>query len=111
MFKCDCGIGSDTRGSAWRVLDTIIIVFPSWAQEANKSRIASAFSTDELMARIRALGCRSEAQFIGGELSIETITIYPQKLEVIIDENVIVLSVKEILDRVWGLDSETDVSK
>lgn len=87
------------------------------------------FSTDELMARIRALGRRSEAQFIGGELSIGAITINPQQLEVIVAGNTIAISVKEmqllelltrnkeqaltkeqILDRVWGLDSEADVS-
>jgi Response regulators consisting of a CheY-like receiver domain and a winged-helix DNA-binding domain len=87
------------------------------------------FSTDELMARIRALGRRSEAQFIGGELSVGAVAINPQQLEVIVAGKAITLSVKEmqllelltrnkeqtltkeqILDRVWGLGSETDIS-
>jgi Response regulators consisting of a CheY-like receiver domain and a winged-helix DNA-binding domain len=87
------------------------------------------FSTDELMARIRALGRRSEAQFIGGELSIGDMRIIPQQLEVEISGGITSLTIKEmqllellarnkgqvlskeqILDRVWGLDSEADMS-
>jgi len=81
------------------------------------------------MARIRALSRGNENKFIGGEISIDTICINPQKLEVTISENIITLSVKEmqllelfarnkgqtltkeqILNKVWGLDSEAELN-
>lgn len=89
--------------------------------------LVKPFSTDELIARIRALGRRSEAQFIGGELSIGRLAIRPSQLEVICGGETISLTMKEmqllellarnqgqvlgkeqILDRVWGFDSEAD---
>ena len=85
------------------------------------------FSTDELMARIRALGRRGEAQLGPGRLKAGGLRIAPQQLEVECGGSTIPLTVKEmqllellvrnkgqtlskeqILDRVWGLDNEAD---
>lgn len=86
------------------------------------------FSTEELMARIRALGRRSEAQFIGGDFIIGAMNITPQQLAVEVNGSKITLTVKEmqllellarnkgqslskeqILDRVWGLDCDAEI--
>lgn len=87
------------------------------------------FSTEELMARIRALTRRKDTLFIGQKTSIGQLTIEPQKLEVIVAGEVTRLSIKEmqllelllrnagqvltkdqIFERVWGLDSDSDIS-
>lgn len=87
------------------------------------------FSTKELMARIRALARRRETFFVGKEVALGGLKALPQKLEAIVDDQVIILSVKEmqllelllfnagqvltkeqIFDRVWGFNSDADLS-
>ncbi len=86
------------------------------------------FSTEELMARIRALSRRSESLFIGGKISIGTLDIDPVSLTVIYGDENVKLTVKEmqllellarnknqvltkeqIFERVWGFDSDADL--
>lgn len=90
--------------------------------------LVKPFSTDELLARIRALGRRKEAQLIGEKLKIGSMSINPRQLEVDVNGLVITLTLKEIqllellarnrrqvlskeqiLDRVWGLNSDTEI--
>ncbi|MGL5434473.1 MAG: response regulator transcription factor [Lachnospiraceae bacterium] len=87
------------------------------------------FSTEELMARIRALTRRRETLFVGEKTTLGRLSIEPQKLEATVTEEVVRLSVKEmqllellllnagqvltkeqIFERIWGFDSETDIS-
>lgn len=87
------------------------------------------FSTDELMARIRALIRRRDAPFLGEKISLGRLVIEPQKLEADIDGELIRLSAKEmqllellirnarqvltkeqIFDRIWGFDSDADIN-
>lgn len=86
------------------------------------------FSTEELMARIRALGRRREKLFIEEKATLGRLAIEPQKLEAAVDSEVIRLSVKEmqllelllrnagqvltkeqIFERVWGVDSDSEI--
>lgn len=90
--------------------------------------LVKPFSTDELLARIRALGRRKEAQLISEKLKIGSMSINPRQLEVDVNGLVITLTLKEIqllellarnrrqvlskeqiLDRVWGLNSDTEI--
>ncbi len=87
------------------------------------------FSTDELMARIRALGRRGKAPLGPGKLKAGGLRIAPQQLEVECGGITVSLTAKEmlllellvrnkgqtlskeqILDRVWGLDNEADLA-
>lgn len=86
------------------------------------------FSTEELMARIRALARRKEKLFTDEKILLGGLSIEPQKLEVVVADNVLQLSVKEmqllellvrnagqvltkeqIFERVWGFDSDSDI--
>ena len=87
------------------------------------------FSTKELMARIRALARRRETRFVGKTVTLGGLNALPQKLEAVVDGQVIRLSVKEmqllelllrnagqvlikeqIFERVWGFNSDADIS-
>ena len=87
------------------------------------------FSTKELMARIRALARRRETPFVGKAVALGGLSAQPQKLEAVVAGQVIRLSVKEmqllelllrnagqvltkeqIFDRVWGFNSDADLS-
>lgn len=87
------------------------------------------FSTDELMARIRAIGRRDKSLFIANEMTIGALRIRPRELEVHMGAEVITLTLREmqllelltrnrgqtiekeqILDRVWGFDSEAETA-
>ena len=86
------------------------------------------FSTEELMARIRALARRKEKLFTDEKILLGGLSIEPQKLEVVVADEVLQLSVKEmqllellvrnagqvltkeqIFERVWGFDSDSDI--
>ena len=86
------------------------------------------FSTEELMARIRALARRKEKLFTDEKMLLAGLSIEPQKLEVVVADDVLQLSVKEmqllellvrnagqvltkeqIFERVWGFDSDSDI--
>ncbi len=86
------------------------------------------FSTEELMARIRALARRRETLFTGEKVTLGGMAAQPQKLEVVVRGEAIRLSVKEmqllelllrnagqvltkeqLFERAWGLDSDSDI--
>lgn len=87
------------------------------------------FSTDELLARIRALG-RRQAELIDGEsLQAASLVLHPMRGEVECGGKLVKLTMKEaqllelflrnkgqvitreqILDRVWGLDCEVEMN-
>ncbi|SHK70210.1 DNA-binding response regulator, OmpR family, contains REC and winged-helix (wHTH) domain [Desulforamulus aeronauticus DSM 10349] len=87
------------------------------------------FSTGELLARVRALGRRKLAQLGGEKIEAYGLTLDPLRCELTKGEEVIKLTLKEslllellmrnvgqvitkeqILDRVWGLDSDVEIS-
>lgn len=87
------------------------------------------FATDELLARIRALGRRNSDTLINDVLSISTTTFDPlkcevennglvtklthkesQMLELFIRNKNQVITREQILDRVWGIDSEVEIN-
>ncbi len=86
------------------------------------------FSTEELMARIRALARRRETLFTGEKVTLGGMAAQPQKLEVVVRGEAIRLSIKEmqllelllrnagqvlskeqLFERAWGLDSDSDI--
>ncbi len=87
------------------------------------------FSTDELLARIRALGRRQSEVTQGDSLQAAALILHPMRGEVECGDSLIKLTMKEaqllelflrnkgqvitkdqILDRVWGIDSEVDLN-
>ena len=91
--------------------------------------VVKPFSTDELLARLRALTRRKSKDFVGDTVSIAGLTLNPLRGEVTKGNSVIHLSVKEsllldllmrnlgqvmtkerILEKVWGYNSDTDIA-
>lgn len=91
--------------------------------------LVKPFATDELMARIRALGRRSENKLSDNILKVGSLSFDPQRLEIYHERKVIKLTVKEsqllellirncnqvltkeqIFDRVWGFDDVTEIN-
>ncbi|NTV89228.1 MAG: response regulator transcription factor [Clostridiales bacterium] len=91
--------------------------------------LVKPFSTDELLARIRALSRRQSELLQGEALQVSCLYLYPLKSEAVYDNETIKLTLKEtqllelfirnkgqvitreqILDRVWGLDSEVEMN-
>lgn len=87
------------------------------------------FSTDELLARLRALGRRPPSQIQGETLTMAGFTYKPLHCELSKDNQTVKLTLKEslllelfmrnpgqvitkeqILDRVWGLDTDVEVN-
>ncbi|AFM39750.1 response regulator with CheY-like receiver domain and winged-helix DNA-binding domain [Desulfosporosinus acidiphilus SJ4] len=87
------------------------------------------FSTDELLARLRALGRRIQGQIQGDTLTMAGVMFKPQHCELTKDDHTIKLTLKEslllelfmrnpgqvitkeqILDRVWGLESDVEAN-
>ncbi len=91
--------------------------------------LVKPFSTDELLARIRALSRRQSELLQGDALQVSSLFLYPLKSEAVYGNTTIKLTLKEtqllelfirnkcqvitreqILDRVWGLDSEVEMN-
>lgn len=91
--------------------------------------LVKPFAIEELMARIRALSRRRDTPFVGEKLTLGKLVIDPQKLEASMGHEVVRLSLREmqllelllrnagqvltkeqIFERVWGFDSECDIS-
>ncbi|MBA9084875.1 DNA-binding response OmpR family regulator [Fontibacillus solani] len=91
--------------------------------------LVKPFSTEEFIARVRALGRRSTNKFIGDQLRIASLTFDPLRCEVICGNTLIKLTLKEaqllelfmrnhgqvltreqILERVWGLESNVEMN-
>lgn len=91
--------------------------------------LVKPFSTEELMARIRALGRRKSDLLQSERLEIGSLILYPSRSEAECEKGLIKLTLKEaqllelfirnsgqvitreqILDRVWGLDSEVEMN-
>jgi len=91
--------------------------------------LVKPFSSEELLARIRALSRRQTDVFHSDELTLAGVTLCPLKSEIAYKNKTIKLTTKEtqllelffrnkghvltrgqILDRVWGLDSDVDMS-
>ncbi|WP_461568765.1 response regulator transcription factor [Thermincola ferriacetica] len=91
--------------------------------------LVKPFATEELLARIRALARRRSDQFHSEKIQVGSLTLDPLHCEVTYGNNKIRLTVKEtkllelfmrnpgqvitkeqILDRVWGLDSEVELN-
>ncbi|MCX7709339.1 MAG: response regulator transcription factor [Clostridia bacterium] len=87
------------------------------------------FSTEELLARIRALGRRSQSSLLGDKIIIGALTLDPLRCEAAYGNETVKLTIKEaqllellmrnhgqvltkeqILDRIWGFDNEVDVN-
>ncbi|MEK3791119.1 response regulator transcription factor [Paenibacillus sp. FSL R7-0204] len=87
------------------------------------------FSVDEFVARVRALGRRSEAAFTDNKVKIAALTFDPLLGEAICDSTTIkftqkeaqlldllirnqghVLTKEQILERVWGFDTDVEMS-
>lgn len=91
--------------------------------------LVKPFSTEELLARIRALGRRQFDLLQSEKLEIGTLVLYPSRSEAECEDKLVRLTLKEtqllelfirnkgqvitrdqILDRVWGLDSEVEMN-
>lgn len=87
------------------------------------------FSTEELLARIRALGRRQNEQFHNDTIQVGSLVLDPKRSEATCGNETIKLTLKEvqllelfmrnkaqviskeqILDKVWGLDSEVEMN-
>lgn len=87
------------------------------------------FATEELLARIRALGRRQSEQLQGEEIRAASLVLHPQRSEVSSGESKIRLTLKEsqllelfmrnfgqvitkeqILDRVWGFHTDVEIN-
>ena len=87
------------------------------------------FATEELLARVRALARRKNEQFTGEKLQVASLVLDPLKCEIICENEKAKLTLKEsqllelfmrnrgqvitkeqILDRVWGLDSDVELN-
>ncbi|HEX3015576.1 MAG TPA: response regulator transcription factor [Desulfobacteria bacterium] len=91
--------------------------------------LVKPFATEELLARVRALSRRQHTRLQGQTIEYAGLTFDPLRCEVSIDGDTIKLTLKEsllldlllrnpgqvitkeqILDRVWGLDSEVEAN-
>lgn len=91
--------------------------------------VVKPFSTEELLARLRALSRRKSKDFVGDTITAAGLTLNPLRGEVVKGGSVIHLSVKEsllldllmrnlgqvitkerILEKVWGYNSDTDIA-
>ncbi|NPV89146.1 MAG: response regulator transcription factor [Firmicutes bacterium] len=91
--------------------------------------LATPFSTEELLARLRALTRRRGRKFVGNTISVAGMTLDPLRGEVMIKQRVIHLTIKEasllellmlncgqvvtkerIFEKVWGYCSESDIA-
>ncbi len=91
--------------------------------------LVKPFSTDELLARVRALGRRKAEQFEEEDLHVGSLILYTKRgeakyngravkltmkenqlLELFIRNKGHVLTREQILDRVWGFDSDVDMN-
>lgn len=91
--------------------------------------LVKPFSSDELLARLRALARRKNKQLVNTTICLSGLTFDPLRGEVIKEHQTIPLSVKEslllellmsnhgqiitkerIFEKVWGYSSETDIS-
>lgn len=91
--------------------------------------LVKPFSTEELLARLRALGRRQSELFQSEKLEIGSLVLYPTRSEAKCGDGLVRLTLKEtqllelfirnrgqvitrdqILDRVWGLDSEVEMN-
>lgn len=85
------------------------------------------FSTEELLARVRALGRRSDHSLTGETIKIAALTLDPLRCEAVCGESSVKLTLKEcqllellmrhpgqvltkdqILERIWGYDSDAE---
>lgn len=91
--------------------------------------LVKPFATDELLARIRALGRRQDGQVPTNRLQVASLTLDPMQCEATCNGQTIKLTLKEsqllelfmrnrgqvltkeqILDRIWGLDTEVELN-
>ena len=91
--------------------------------------LVKPFATEELLARIRALGRRVENELVGDQLHIDALSLNPLQCEILSGEVVVKLTLKEtqllellmrnagqvmpkerIFERIWGYDCNADLS-
>lgn len=91
--------------------------------------LVKPFATDELLARIRALGRRSSDTLVSENITISSLVFNPLKCEIENNGSTTKLTLKEsqllelflrnknqvitreqILDRVWGIDSDVEIN-
>lgn len=91
--------------------------------------LVKPFATEELLARVRALARRHNEQFTGEKLQVASLILDPLQCEAVSGNDKIKLTLKEsqllelfmrnrgqvitkeqILDRVWGLDSDVELN-
>lgn len=91
--------------------------------------LVKPFATDELLARVRALNRRPSQQFVTEKLQVGELVLDPQQGEAYLENMPIKLTFKEtlllellmrnsgrvvtkeqILNRVWGMDSEVEIN-
>lgn len=91
--------------------------------------LVKPFSTEELLARVRALGRRQKEQLTGEKLQVASLVLDPLRCEAVSGNETIKLTLKEsqllelfmrnrgqtitreqILDRVWGIDAEVEMN-
>lgn len=87
------------------------------------------FSTEELLARVRALSRRSDVNLVGEKITVGLLSIDPYSCEAICENDTIKLTLKEtqllellmrncgqvltkeqILERIWGFDSDVEMN-
>lgn len=91
--------------------------------------LVKPFSTDELLARVRALGRRSDNKIVEDKITLAALELYPMRCEAVHETTTVKLTVKEtqllellmrnhgqvltreqILDRVWGFESDVEMN-
>lgn len=91
--------------------------------------LVKPFASDELLARLRALGRRHVDVVFNDEITLGNLTFHPYKREISYEHQIIQLTVKEsqmlemliknrnlvlsksqILEKVWGYDSDVDLN-
>ncbi|MCX8128848.1 MAG: response regulator transcription factor [Clostridia bacterium] len=91
--------------------------------------LVKPFSTEELLARVRALGRRYDKELLGDKICIASLSLDPLRCEAVCGSETIKLTLKEaqllellmrnygqvltkeqILQRVWGFDSEVEMN-
>lgn len=91
--------------------------------------LVKPFSTDELLARVRALGRRSDNKIVEDKITLAALELYPMRCEAVHGTTTVKLTVKEtqllellmrnhgqvltreqILDRVWGFESDVEMN-